>query len=94
MKKVFISLLLCTASLSTPTTKPTLITLKWESSEILSDSEGKNPTNINPFNNNSIWKYKLQHHYIEESNFEIRQVDDNSFEVLGSPLEWEGRNVK
>jgi hypothetical protein len=82
MKKVFISLLLCTSILSTPTTKPTLITLKWESSEILSDSEGKNPININPFNTNSIWKYKLQHHYIEESSYVIRQVDEDSFEVL------------
>ena len=83
MKKVFISLLLCTALLSTPTTKSTLITLKWESSEILSDSEGKNPTHI-----------KLQHHYIEQSNYEIRQLDEDSFEILGSPIEWEGRHVK
>ena len=83
MKNVFILLLLGVASLNTPTTKPTLITLKWESSEILSDSEGKNLTKI-----------KLQHHYIEQLNYEIRQLDEDSFEILGSPIEWEGRNVK
>ena len=83
MKNVFILLLLGVTSLNTPTTKPTLITLKWESSEIQSDSEGKNLTNI-----------KLQHHYIEQSNYDIRQLDEDSFEILGSPIEWEGRNVK
>ena len=83
MKNVFILLLLGVTSLNTPTANPTLITLKWKSSEILSDSEGKNPINV-----------KLQHHYIEQLNYEIRQLDEDSFEILGSPIEWEGRNVK
>ena len=91
MKNVFILLLLCTTSLSTPTTNPTLTTLKWKSSEILSDSEGKRPPHtIKPFNDNKIKLfYKMvKHQYIEDLNFEIRQIDENSFEVLGSPIEW------
>ena len=32
--------------------------------------------------------------YIEDRIFEIRQVDDNSFLVLGSPIDWESNYVK
>ena len=90
MKNVFILLLLGVASLNTPTTKPTLITLKWESSEILSDSEGKRLPYIKPF---KLFP-KIKMNYIEDRIFEIRQVDDNSFLVLGSPIDWESNYVK
>ena len=47
-KKIFsvMLILLCTTIVGTSPTKsnPTLTTLKWKSSEILSDSEGESPT--------------------------------------------------
>lgn len=93
-KKIFSLLILCTTIVGTSPikTNPTLTTLKWESSEILTDSEGKSPNrgphfNFNPSNLIYIWP-RIEHHYIEDLNFEIRQIDENSFEVLGSPIEW------
>ena len=91
-KKIFSSLLLCTTIVGTSPSKtnPTLITLKWESSEILTDSEGRSPfERITPSNLIDIWiDRRIKHHYIEDLNFEIRQISPNSFEVLGSPIEW------
>ena len=44
MKKILVLMLLCTTVVGTSKTNPTLTTLKWKSSEILSDSEGETPT--------------------------------------------------
>ena len=72
-------------------TNPTLITLKWKSSEILTDSEGHKPfKRFKPSNLFNIWPERvIKHQYIEHLNFEIVQINENSFEVLGSPIEWE-----
>ena len=68
MKKSLVLLLLLTNILGyEPTTTPTLITFKLESSEILTDFEGSTPKSQNQV-------------------FELRQIDENTFEVLGSPL--------
>ena len=91
MKKILVLMLLCTTVVGTSKTNPTLTTLKWKSSEILSDSEGKRfipyikPLKLFP---------KIKMNYIEDRIFEIRQVDDNSFLVLGSPIDWESNYVK
>ena len=37
---------------------------------------------------------QIRSEFVQNSHYEIRQIDENSFVVLGSPLEWEGRNVK
>ena len=93
-KKIFsvILILLCTTIVGTSPTKsnPTLTTLKWKSSEILSDSEGKRPfQRLKPSNLFDVWpERRIKHRYVEDLNFEIVQVDDNSFRVLGSPIEW------
>ena len=93
-KKIFsvTLILLCTTIVGTSPIKsnPTLTTLKWKSSEILSDSEGQKAFDrIKPSNLLDIWfERRIKHHYIEDLNFEIYQVDENTFEVLGSPLEW------
>lgn len=93
-KKIFsVTLtLLCTTIVGTSPIKsnPTLTTLKWKSSEILSDSEGRKPfERIKPSNLLDIWpERRIKHHYIEDLNFEIYQVDENTFEILGSPIEW------
>ncbi len=90
MKKILVLMLLCTTVVGTSKTNPTLTTLKWKSSEILSDSEGKRLPYIKPF---KLFP-KIQMNYIEDRIFEIRQVDDNSFLVLGSPIDWESNYVK
>ena len=93
-KKIFsVTLtLLCTTIVGTSPTKsnPTLTTLKWKSSEILSDSEGQKPfQRLKPSNLLDIWpERRIKHKYVEDLNFEIVQVDENSFMVLGSPIEW------
>ena len=90
MKKILVLMLLCTTVVGTSKTNPTLTTLKWKSSEILSDSEGKRLPYIKPF---KLFA-KIKMNYIEDRIFEIRQVDDNSFLVLGSPIDWESNYVK
>ena len=90
MKKILVLMLLCTTVVGTSKTNPTLTTLKWKSSEILSDSEGKRLPYIKPF---KLFP-KIKMNYIEDRIFEIRQVDDNSFLVLGSPIDWEDNYVK
>ena len=92
-KKIFsvILILLCTTIVGTSPTKsnPTLTTLKWKSSEILSDSEGKRPfQRLKPSNLFDVWpERRIKHRYVEDLNFEIVQVEENSFMVLGSPIE-------
>ena len=90
MKKILVLMLLCTTVVGTSKTNPTLTTLKWKSSEILSDSEGKRLPYIKPF---KLFP-KIKMNYIEDRIFEIRQVDDNSFLVLGSPIDWESNYVR
>ena len=86
MKKSLVLLMLLTNILGyEPTTTPTLITFKLESSEILSDSQGLNHESPN----NSIKvipKLFKKDSLIQDKVFELRQIDENSFEVLGSPL--------
>ena len=93
-KKIFsvILILLCTTIVGTSPIKsnPTLTTLKWKSSEIVNDSEGQKAFDrIKPSNLLDIWpERRIKHEYVEDLNFEIVQVDDNTFQVLGSPIEW------
>ncbi len=86
MKKSLVLLLLLTNILGyEPTTTPTLITFKLQSSEILSDSQGLNHESPN----NSIKvipKLFKKDSLIQDKVFELRQIDENTFEVLGSPL--------
>lgn len=84
MKKVLTLVLFITTILGyEDTTPPTLITLKIESSEILSDSEGTMP--LSPKHPIKVFP-KLKTKLVEDKAFVIRQVDENSFEILGSPL--------
>ena len=63
-----------------------MITLKIESSEILTDSEGENDSN--PLKNSiKVFPRALRKtNYVEHEYYEIRQVSDTQFEILGSPL--------
>ena len=99
-KKIFsvTLILLCTTIVGTSPIKsnPTLTTLKWKSSEILTDSEGQKAFDrIKPSNLLDIWpERRIKHKYIEHLNFEIVQINENSFEVLGSPIEWNHNEVQ
>ncbi len=66
-------------------TSPTLITFKLESSEILPDSQGQN--SVEP--NSSIKVFPRifkKDSLVQDKIYKLRQIDDNTFEVLGSPL--------
>jgi len=86
MKKSLVLLLLLTNILGyEPTTTPTLITFKLKSSEILSDSQGSTP--LSPNHSTKVFpKLYKKDSLIQDQVFELRQIDENSFEVLGSPL--------
>ncbi len=66
-------------------TSPTLITFKLESSEILTDSQGQN--SVEPNNSIKVFpKIFKKDSLVQDKIYKLRQIDDNTFEVLGSPL--------
>ena len=90
-KIIFLSLFTMT-SLSSDVipNKSTLITFKLQSSKVRPNFQGEDHV-LNPFKYviPHFKSYRVQHNLIKDKSFEIRQIDDNSFEVLGSPIEWE-----
>jgi len=90
-KIIFLSLLLITSVSSDVTpNKSTLTTFKIQSSKVLPNFQGEDHVS-NPFKYViPLFKsYRIQHNLIKDKSFTIRQIDETSFEVLGSPLEWE-----
>jgi len=90
-KIIFLSLLLITSVSSDVTpNKSTLTTFKLQSSKVLPNFQGEDHVS-NPFKYViPLFKsYRVQHNLIKDKSFAIRQIDETSFEVLGSPLEWE-----
>ena len=80
------------------TTTSTLNILEIKSSKVLSNFQGIEPNQSNQFNSyrdgfkdvypierSIIIKYNL----VAGKAYQIRQIDENTFEVLGSPIEWE-----
>ena len=90
-KIIFMSLLSVSLLSSDDTQKQsTLTTFKLQSSKVLSNFQGerhvRNPFKyVIPFESS----YRVQHNLIKDKSFAIRQISETSFEVLGSPLEWE-----
>ena len=80
MKKSLVLLLLLTNILGyEPTTTPTLITFKLESSEILSDSQGI--TSLSPNNSIKVFpKLFKKDSLIQDKIFDLRQIYENTFE--------------
>ena len=90
-KIIFMSLLSVSLLSSDDTPKQsTLTTFKLQSSKVLPNFQGEDHVS-NPFKYViPLFKsYRVQHNLIKDKSFVIRQIDDNSFEVLGSPIEWE-----
>ena len=93
MKKFLFLLLLFSTIVETSTTNPTLTTLILKSSEILTDYEGSLKSYIKPLTkleyysseyNSTIEIYKLE----PTQKYELLQIGELSFLVLGSPIEW------
>ena len=87
MKKSVLFIMLCSyiSGYESTSTSPTLITFKLESSEILTDSQGQN--SVEP--NNSIKVFPRifkKDSLVQDKIYKLRQIDENTFEVLGSPL--------
>ena len=86
MKKSLVLLLLLTNILGyEPTTTPTLITFKLESSEILTDSQGQNSVEPN-YSIKVFPRIFKKDSLVQDKIYKLRQIDENTFEVLGSPL--------
>lgn len=66
-------------------TSPTLITFKLESSEILTDSQGQNSVESN-YSIKVFPRIFKKDSLVQDKIYKLRQIDENTFEVLGSPL--------
>ena len=87
MKKSVLFIMLCSyiSGYESTATSPTLITFKLESSEILTDSQGQN--SVEPNNSIKVFpKIFKKDSLVQDKIYKLRQIDDNTFEVLGSPL--------
>ena len=105
MKKFLFLLLLFTTIVETSNINPTLITLKFKSSEILTDYEGSLPSYTNPLTKLEYYsrEYNTTHPTLSLDTtitphnvmglrsriYELLQIGPNSFLVLGSPIEWD-----
>ena len=87
MKKSVLFIMLCSyiSGYESTSTSPTLITFKLESSEILTDSQGQN--SVEPNNSIKVFpKIFKKDSLVQDKIYKLRQIDENTFEVLGSPL--------
>ena len=87
MKKSVLFIMLCSyiSGYESTASSPTLITFKLESSEILTDSQGQN--SVEPNNSIKVFpKIFKKDSLVQDKIYKLRQIDDNTFEVLGSPL--------
>ena len=101
MKKFLFLLLLFSTIVETSNTKPTLTTLILKSSEILTDYEGSLKSYIKPLNVERVQYYSNEYNttieiYELEPNqkYELLQIGELSFLVLGSPIEWYNNEVQ
>ena len=87
MKKSVLFIMLCSyiSGYESTATSPTLITFKLESSEILTDSQGQNSVESN-YSIKVFPKIFKKDSLVQDKIYKIRQIDENTFEVLGSPL--------
>ena len=104
MKKFLFLLLLFTTIVETSNINPTLTTLKFKSSEILTDYEGSLQSYFKPLNVEPLKYYSIEYNtthptlsldttittlVLRSRIYELLQIGPNSFLVLGSPIEWD-----
>lgn len=87
MKKSVLFIMLCSyiSGYESTSTSPTLITFKLESSEILTDSQGQNSVESN-YSIKVFPRIFKKDSLVQDKIYKLRQIDENTFEVLGSPL--------
>ena len=87
MKKSVLFIMLCSyiSGYESTATSPTLITFKLESSEILTDSQGQNSVESN-YSIKVFPRIFKKDSLVQDKIYKLRQIDENTFEVLGSPL--------
>ena len=87
MKKSVLFIMLCSyiSGYESTATSPTLITFKLESSEILTDSQGQNSVESN-YSIKVFPRVFKKDSLVQDKIYKLRQIDENTFEVLGSPL--------
>ena len=87
MKKSVLFIMLCSyiSGYESTATSPTLITFKLESSEILTDSKGQNSVEQN-YSIKVFPRIFKKDSLVQDKIYKLRQIDENTFEVLGSPL--------
>lgn len=95
MKKFLILLFITSTVIQTnETPKPTLITFKLQSSKILPNFQGLWQDEEEPFKEIYPESVPYVSDYVEERRVEIRQIDENTFQVIGSPLTWDLENQR
>jgi len=91
-KKIILSTLFLLSPLSSDEnpTHSTLITLSLKSSKVLPNFQGNKLYNNNPFKQVIPFESNIliQRNYVEDKSFQIRQINENSFQVLGTPIDW------
>ena len=89
MKKFII--LLCFVSLTTSNEspkKPTMNILELESSKVLPNFQGEEQSTLNHFKYVIPFKHRVRYDLVQDNVYEIQQVSENSFVVIGSPIDW------
>ena len=70
------------------TKKPTLTTFKLQSSKILPNFQGLWQDKEEPFKEIYPESLPYERTFVLDKSFELRQIDDNTFQVVGSPMTW------
>ena len=89
----FLILLFSLTSFTTNTndnhkTTSTLNILELKSSKVLPNFQGEEQSTLNHFKYVIPFKHKIKYDLVQDNVYEIQQVSENSFVVIGSPIDW------
>ena len=89
-KKIILSSLFLLSSLSSGEnpTLSTLTTFKIKSSKVLPNFQGEEQSTLNHFKYVIPFKHGVKYDLVQDNVYEIQQVSENSFVVIGSPIDW------
>ena len=89
----FLILLFSLTSFTTNTndnhkTTSTLNILELKSSKVLPNFQGEEQSTLNHFKYVIPFKHRVRYDLVQDNVYEIQQVSENSFVVIGSPIDW------